>query len=225
MTMGGADKDAVGLFAVQEFLADLIRRGKFDKEQLEVALQVLEELAPRPAGDSSVSLAARGLELQDVVYSCLQNSAPKETSKASSEESERSQYSPAFVKYLERLKESGFFNGTEEGSPEFALRAQKALEKWRLKYGSEVKAEEASASLSQAYIEKAEKLKEEGNQKLSAKDIDGAIDCYSSAILLNPSNPIFFSNRAAAYIKAGDFEKACDDRYVTVFSYFVDSVL
>ena len=57
----------------------------------------------------------------------------------------------------------------------------------------------------------ADKLKAEGNTKLSANDLTGAISCYTKAIELCSTNAIYFSNRAAAYSKNGEIELAIAD--------------
>ncbi|KAI5991526.1 putative stress-induced protein STI1 [Pisolithus albus] len=45
----------------------------------------------------------------------------------------------------------------------------------------------------------AEAHKSKGNAHMSAKNYTAAIDSYTSAIALDPSNPVFYSNRAAAH--------------------------
>ncbi|KAJ3994958.1 putative stress-induced protein STI1 [Lentinula boryana] len=58
---------------------------------------------------------------------------------------------------------------------------------------------------------KAEKLKQSGNSLMSAKKYDEAIEAYSQAISLNSGNPIYYSNRAAAYSSKGDHLSAVGD--------------
>jgi small glutamine-rich tetratricopeptide repeat-containing protein alpha len=58
---------------------------------------------------------------------------------------------------------------------------------------------------------KAEALKMEGNAAISAKSYSLAIQKYSEAIALDPSNPVYYSNRAAAYSAEGSHEKAVED--------------
>jgi tetratricopeptide (TPR) repeat protein len=60
-------------------------------------------------------------------------------------------------------------------------------------------------------LDKAEKLKNEGNVKLKESNYEAAISLYTSAIELAPSNAPYYSNRAAAYIKLEDFPKALSD--------------
>ena len=59
--------------------------------------------------------------------------------------------------------------------------------------------------------EAADKLKAEGNAKLAAGDCHAAIDCYTRAIELSSDNPIYYSNRAAAYSKVGENVQAVAD--------------
>lgn len=58
---------------------------------------------------------------------------------------------------------------------------------------------------------KAEKFKQSGNSLMSAKKYDEAIDAYSQAISLDSNNPIYYSNRAAAYSSKGDHLSAVGD--------------
>lgn len=46
---------------------------------------------------------------------------------------------------------------------------------------------------------------------MAAKKYSEAIAAYGRAIDLNPSNPVYFSNRAAAWSQAGNHEKAIED--------------
>jgi len=48
-------------------------------------------------------------------------------------------------------------------------------------------------------MEDAEQKKAEGNEHLAAKRYADAIQSYSGAIALWPSNAVYYSNRAAAY--------------------------
>lgn len=58
---------------------------------------------------------------------------------------------------------------------------------------------------------KAEKLKQTGNTHMSAKKHDAAIESYSKAIALDPTNAVYFSNRAAAHSSKGDHGSAIND--------------
>jgi small glutamine-rich tetratricopeptide repeat-containing protein alpha len=62
----------------------------------------------------------------------------------------------------------------------------------------------------------AEKLKSAGNAAMQQKDYKTAIDKYSQAIALSPTNPIYLSNRAAAYSASGDHAAAVKDAEIAV---------
>ena len=53
--------------------------------------------------------------------------------------------------------------------------------------------------------------KAEGNAALSSQDYAEAIECYTKAIELDPTNHVFFSNRSAAKLSSGDAEGALAD--------------
>jgi tetratricopeptide (TPR) repeat protein len=57
----------------------------------------------------------------------------------------------------------------------------------------------------------AEKLKLEGNALMSSKQYDKAIHAYTEAAKLDPSHPVYLSNRAAAYSNMGDHLTAAVD--------------
>ena len=57
----------------------------------------------------------------------------------------------------------------------------------------------------------AEKLKAEGNALMSSRNYTAALAKYTEAIAKDSSNPVYYSNRAAAYSQAGDHLKAIDD--------------
>ena len=54
---------------------------------------------------------------------------------------------------------------------------------------------------SQGKPSKAERYKAKANEAFKAGDFDGAITGYSGAIQADPGNPVYFSNRAMAYLK------------------------
>ena len=56
-----------------------------------------------------------------------------------------------------------------------------------------------------------DKLKSEGNAAMARKDYNGAIDSYTKALEIATSNPIYLSNRAAAYSASGQHDKAAQD--------------
>lgn len=69
----------------------------------------------------------------------------------------------------------------------------------------------ASTSLSAEDKAAAEKHKQEGNAHMTNKQYDEAIDAYTRAIERDPSNPVYFSNRAAAHSSKTDHLSAVAD--------------
>ena len=57
----------------------------------------------------------------------------------------------------------------------------------------------------------ADKLKQKGNSLMSGKKYDEAIEAYAKAIELDSTNPVYYSNRAAAYSSKGDHLSAVGD--------------
>jgi small glutamine-rich tetratricopeptide repeat-containing protein alpha len=68
-----------------------------------------------------------------------------------------------------------------------------------------------SSGPSAADKSQAEKFKQEGNAQISSKNYDAAIESYTKAIALDPKNPVYYSNRAAAYSSKGDHLAAVGD--------------
>jgi len=131
-----------------------------------------------------------------------------------------------FAIYIQAIKSKGFFNGVSIGTSAYELRFQKAREKFLEKYKTtSLPTEPPTASSAvtpesenvQSEIseeernEKAEEYKMEGNQKLAAKQFAEAVECYSNAIKMNPSNSIYYANRAAAYSHLGNHDSAIED--------------
>ena len=58
---------------------------------------------------------------------------------------------------------------------------------------------------------KADELKTAGNKAMSSKDFSTAIASYTSAIALDPTSPVYFSNRSAAYSQVGQHDSAVSD--------------
>ncbi|KAA1083615.1 hypothetical protein PGT21_001495 [Puccinia graminis f. sp. tritici] len=59
--------------------------------------------------------------------------------------------------------------------------------------------------------QEAESLKAAGNQLVSQRDFSAAIAKYTEAIQLDPTNPVYYSNRAAAQSQLGAHDEAIED--------------
>uniref|UniRef100_A0A8C6V8D7 Small glutamine rich tetratricopeptide repeat co-chaperone alpha n=1 Tax=Naja naja TaxID=35670 RepID=A0A8C6V8D7_NAJNA len=57
----------------------------------------------------------------------------------------------------------------------------------------------------------AERLKTEGNEQMKVENFKNAVSFYGKAIELNPSNAVYYCNRAAAYSKLGNYAGAVRD--------------
>jgi len=68
----------------------------------------------------------------------------------------------------------------------------------------------------EAQKKEAEGLKSQGNGAMAKKDYPAAIELYTKALALIPGNPIFLSNRAAAYSASKDHESAKADAEAAV---------
>lgn len=62
----------------------------------------------------------------------------------------------------------------------------------------------------------AEAFKNKGNAAMAAKDYKAAIELYSKALNMSPVNPIYLSNRAAAYSASGKHAEASTDAEMAV---------
>ncbi|KAF7309458.1 hypothetical protein MIND_00316600 [Mycena indigotica] len=60
-------------------------------------------------------------------------------------------------------------------------------------------------------IARAEKIKEQGNEAFKAKKFDDAVGLYTQAIELNPTEPSYLTNRAAAHMGLKRFRLAVED--------------
>ncbi|XP_062509371.1 small glutamine-rich tetratricopeptide repeat-containing protein alpha-like isoform X2 [Corticium candelabrum] len=65
--------------------------------------------------------------------------------------------------------------------------------------------------LSEEDKQRAEALKNEGNEFIKSNKFESALQCYNGAIEIDPKNPIYACNRAVAYLKMQQYEKAIVD--------------
>lgn len=56
-----------------------------------------------------------------------------------------------------------------------------------------------------------ENIKNEGNCLMKEEKYHEALAAYNRAISLDATNPVFYCNRAAAFSRLGEFQKAADD--------------
>ena len=75
---------------------------------------------------------------------------------------------------------------------------------------------EAQGESDETIKKKADALKGQGNAAMQQKDYDKAIDFYTQALELQPLNPIYLSNRAAAYSGSMRHQEAKSDAEMAV---------
>ena len=75
---------------------------------------------------------------------------------------------------------------------------------------------DGASSAKGATSEEAEKFKSQGNEAMKRKDYPAAIDAYTKALNISPLNPVYLSNRAAAYSGAGQHAQASTDAELAV---------
>ncbi|OWZ15253.1 hypothetical protein PHMEG_00011147 [Phytophthora megakarya] len=111
-------------------------------------------------------------------------------------------------KWVAKLESKGFFKDAAPGTSEYTTRTNKALAKFKEKFGDvkpELSKEEKEA--------KAEEVKAQGNAALSRQDYDGAATLYREALKLStdgPSSHIYHSNLAAALMYLGKYTEVID---------------
>ena len=59
--------------------------------------------------------------------------------------------------------------------------------------------------------QEAENIKNEGNCLMKEEKYQEALNAYNRAISLDATNPVFYCNRAAAFSRLNEFQKAADD--------------
>eukprot|EP01079_Euglenida_sp_SAG-EU17-18_P004740 gene4740-865_t len=103
-----------------------------------------------------------------------------------------------WVDFLDILKQRGYLNGLTEGTAEYEERISRAKEKFQARYAAEGG-------------QTPEQLKEKGNEKMKAGSHREAADLYTKAVELDPKNPVYYGNRAAAWTHLKEFNKAIAD--------------
>eukprot|EP00871_Galdieria_phlegrea_P002751 jgi/Galph1/3477/GphlegSOOS_G2153.1 len=174
------------------------------REQLEVAIECISD-AYKAELDELQSHRAVPLKLEDVfqkyIDSLQTNKVPVDQESSASELGDNL---PGFDAFLSTLKHTKFFEGVQEGSPEY----QQPNE------SNENKASTPTirtATSTHDKREEAEKLKLEGNEGMRQGKYRDALQKYTAAIELDPTNAVYYSNRAAAKTHLDMQSSAIDD--------------
>eukprot|EP00475_Leptophrys_vorax_P039965 TRINITY_DN7334_c0_g1_i1.p1 TRINITY_DN7334_c0_g1~~TRINITY_DN7334_c0_g1_i1.p1 ORF type:complete len:417 (-),score=114.79 TRINITY_DN7334_c0_g1_i1:192-1412(-) len=157
---------ALTLSVVAEYLEALCKVHRADAEaagidieQLEVASQCLSDLVSSNPPQLTLHLHDKNLSLPLVISAGLKALLPSPASAApaaAATSEAQPQYSQPFLDYMKKLQDSGFFGKQGELSPEsdeYKARVSKAVEKWRVKFGSpygEDSSEKKTANINEA---------------------------------------------------------------------------
>lgn len=140
------------------------------------------------------------------------------------------------MKFADKVKAKGFFHNCEPGTVAYQERYLKVIEKYRDRMEttastttSTTSNDNASTSSSSVSTDSkptvvpskkendetlAEKLKAQGNEHLTNKRFQAAVQSYTEAIEAAPTGKnvhIYYANRSAAYFSAKDFNQAVQD--------------
>ncbi|XP_025421759.1 small glutamine-rich tetratricopeptide repeat-containing protein alpha-like isoform X2 [Sipha flava] len=91
------------------------------------------------------------------------------------------------------------------------INLENIIKEFYLKASSGPKPNNKKSEISQADKDEAEWHKQFGNDHMRNQNNEKAIEAYSASISLNPTNPIYYCNRAAAYNAIGKYNDAIED--------------
>jgi len=157
-------------------------------EELEAAVQCLSQHFQVKLDDAECKNACDvGLDLEQAVHAIVAKSGDSDAVKEQK-----------LQEFIGILKQKGYFQGVEEGSPAYFERYEKAKQKFN--------------SRSNPYEGlSAEQLKTHGNQKMVSGQYQEAVNYYTKAIELDSKSAIYYANRAAAYTHLKEYQKAIAD--------------
>ncbi len=162
-------------------------------------------------GASSSSLLVQALSHPDIIIASSSIQASPHADVESRED---------YKKFFSSAESKGFFKGTNEGSPEYAARLSKLVDKFRANVGLTAPAPavpvQAVPTPAAAVNDdvSAEAAKMAGNKAVEAGQHRRAIELYTDAIVFAPSGKsihVYYANRAAAKLSLKDFEGAAED--------------
>ncbi|KAG7387656.1 hypothetical protein PHYPSEUDO_013906 [Phytophthora pseudosyringae] len=203
------------LFNALAWVDALKTHGGVDVQEVDAALKRLTEAFGVDVHDAEQKrqLAVNGEASFDEIFAAGLKALDLETGtgEAKSEVDEDpvvKKHPELWKKWVAKLESKGFFKGAAPGTAEHATRTNKALVKFKEKFGDvkpELSKEEKEA--------KAEEVKAQGNAALSSQDYEGAAKLYREALQLSsdgPSSHIYHSNLAAALMYLGKYAEVID---------------
>jgi len=197
-------------FLALEHLSKRVASEAKDADKAAACRQAIETLAKElgvsPASKSDAYKYGSDATLSELILAGSEQVGSSSNKRPADEDF---QSSAKFLKYVEKVKSKGVFSGMTEGSPQYLETMEKVKKAYLDRF------EPQQPKLSREEAEKAaEALKQQGNEKLTNSDYEGALSCYNQAIDLCPDGPntyIYLSNRAAVYTHMKEFDKAAAD--------------
>jgi|UniRef100_A0A7S4FPT7 small glutamine-rich tetratricopeptide repeat-containing protein alpha len=157
-------------------------------EELDVAVQCVSQHFEVELGNAEdKNLCDTGLDLEEAVRAIVAKSGDSDAVKEQK-----------LQEFIGILKQKGYFQGVEEGSPAYFERYEKAKQKFNARNNP-------YEGLT------ADQLKTHGNQKMVSGQYQEAVNYYTKAIEMDSSSAIYFANRAAAHTHLKDYKKAIAD--------------
>ncbi|KAL7693739.1 putative Heat shock chaperonin-binding, tetratricopeptide-like helical domain superfamily [Plasmopara halstedii] len=138
----------------------------------------------------------------------LETGMPDEAKSMADEDPVVKMHPELWKKWVAKLDSKGFFKDATPGSTDYVMRLNKALLKFKEKFG-DVK---PVLTIEEKEL-KAEEAKTQGNAALSRQDYEGAAKLYREALQLSPHGPsshIYHSNLAAALMYMGKYSEVID---------------
>ena len=141
-----------------------------------------------------------------------------------------------FASFLELLKKKGYFNNCEEGSEEYQTRVKKAYAKYQARNNpyegltaDQLKTKGNELMQQEKYQEAVRYMSSLPlvNELMQQEKYQEAVRYYTKAIELEPTNHIYYANRAAAHTYIKDYRSAIldcekaisiDPKYVKAYS-------
>lgn len=213
-------EEARALYQALSYINGLSTREEIDSENIEVGLQCLTEALKLdlhnpehqrqyglPGAPSFPEIFHAGVEALGIQVPTEPAAASSSTSTTQVDDPIIQQNPDLWKKWMGKLEDKGFFKGTEDGSPEYLERVQKALKKFKEKF-SDVKKEPVLSK--EEKEKKAEEIKAEGNDAMKTGDHAKAAELYQKALNLSsdgPNSHIYHSNLAAALMHLGQYSE------------------
>jgi small glutamine-rich tetratricopeptide repeat-containing protein alpha len=165
-----------------------------DNEELDVAIDCISNTFDVKLDDAN----SKKFDLQVSIPILVYQEVERRKSAAASGAAIDVQNDEKFKEFIGILTNKGYFANCTEGSAEY----NEKMEKAKAKFAQRNNPFEGLTP---------EQLKVKGNQLIAQNNCAEAINYYNKAIELEPSNAVYYANRAAAFTRLKTYKKAIDD--------------